>query len=364
MARVGGWTYDVDTSSSIGVHAYVDGRINKIFTADTDRPDVGRAHNRGSKHGFDMLLSVPSGTSSVCLYAINAPVGYNPSLGCRSVTVVNYAPTGRIEAVVGANGAVTVSGWAFDPDTRDPISLSVTLDGATVRDIVADSSRPDVDKAFNIGPLHGFAASIFTTPGTHQVCVTAKDSAGGPGTTLGCGSVQLADTPPVGELTAVTPDAGSLTVAGWAYDYDTTASLTIETTIDGVPAPKNTSTGLASTVANPRNGAKTTGYEQRHSATAGNHTVCTSAVDPATGLKTSLGCMEVTVANTAPRSNLEGVWGTPGTISLTGWAFDVDTSAPLRIDVYLTNTQTGAGTTTQIYADVPRPDVEDRKSVV
>lgn len=358
MALVGGWTYDIDTSSSIGVHAYVDGRINKMFVADAERPDVGRAHNRGSAHGFGTLLSVPSGTSTICLYAINTPVGVNPSLGCRTVTVVNNAPTGRIEGIVGANGAVSVSGWAFDRDTRDPITLSVSLDGAAVRDIVADINRPDVDRAFNNGPLHGFATSIFTTPGAHEVCVTAKDSAGGPSTVLGCATTVLADTPPVGELTTVTPDAGSLTVAGWAYDYDTTASVTIETTIDGVPAPKKTSTGLTSTVANPRSGATTTGYEQRHSAVAGNHTVCTSAVDPLTGSKVSLGCKEVTVANTLPRSNLEGVWSTPGMITMTGWAFDVDSPAPLRIDVYLTNTQTGAATVTPIYADVPRSDVD------
>lgn len=358
MALVAGWTFDIDTSSSIAVHAYVNGQMNKIFVADANRPDVGRVHNRGSAHGFGTLLSVPSGTSTVCLYAINAPGGFNPSLGCRSVTVVNNAPTGRIEAVVGANGAVSVSGWAFDSDTRDPITLSVSLDGVAVRDIVADIGRLDVDQAFNNGPLHGFATSIFTTPGAHEVCVTAKDSSGGPSTSLGCGSTVLADTPPVGELTTVTPDAGSLTVAGWAYDYDTSASVTIETTIDGVPAPKKTSTGLASTVANPRSGATTTGYEQQHSATAGNHTVCTSAVDSLTGSKVGLGCKAVTVANTPPRSNLEGVSSEPGILSLSGWAFDVDTPAPVRIDVYLTNTQTGAATVTSILADLPRSDVD------
>ena len=45
----------------------------------------------GSAHGFSVGCPIAAGTHTVCAYAINDPAGYNPTIGCRTVTVVGAA---------------------------------------------------------------------------------------------------------------------------------------------------------------------------------------------------------------------------------------------------------------------------------
>jgi hypothetical protein len=84
---VAGWALDPDTTSSIRVHVYVDGRATVALTAAGPRPDVGRIFGKGDNHGFTATLGAAPGTHKVCVYAINTPVATNPGIGCRNVTV-------------------------------------------------------------------------------------------------------------------------------------------------------------------------------------------------------------------------------------------------------------------------------------
>lgn len=84
--RVAGWTLDPDTDDPIDLHVYVDGRAT-VVRADRARPDVAALYRRGERHGFDTRVDAASGAHDVCLYAINAPAGTNPLLGCRVVRV-------------------------------------------------------------------------------------------------------------------------------------------------------------------------------------------------------------------------------------------------------------------------------------
>ena len=85
--RVRGWAFDPDTASSINVHVYVDGRAQRALRAAADRPDVARIYGRGTAHGFDSRVPVPSGRHEVCVYAIDASGGANPKLACQTVDV-------------------------------------------------------------------------------------------------------------------------------------------------------------------------------------------------------------------------------------------------------------------------------------
>lgn len=85
VVAVKGWALDPDTTSSIGVHAYVDGKFKAAFTAATHRPDVGRVYGKGDAHGFNMQIAVGSGRHTVCLYAIDSSGGSNPRFACRDV---------------------------------------------------------------------------------------------------------------------------------------------------------------------------------------------------------------------------------------------------------------------------------------
>jgi hypothetical protein len=87
--RANGWTLDPDTTGPVTIHAYVDGGWGGVYTADTNRPDVGAAYpGYGTNHGYTITIPTSAGTHTVCLYAINQGTGTtNPLLGCRTTRV-------------------------------------------------------------------------------------------------------------------------------------------------------------------------------------------------------------------------------------------------------------------------------------
>lgn len=87
QVQLAGWALDPDTSASIQVHAYVDGRAVQAITARDARPDVAAAYGRGAAHGFDVRFPVASGTRQVCAYALDSEGGRNTLLGCQTVSV-------------------------------------------------------------------------------------------------------------------------------------------------------------------------------------------------------------------------------------------------------------------------------------
>ncbi|MFC4222918.1 hypothetical protein [Lysinibacter cavernae] len=79
---VRGWTLDPDTTASLSVHVYIDGRFSRAISANGNRPDVNRVHTMGALHGYSATIALSPGQHQVCLYAINSPSGTNPLLGC------------------------------------------------------------------------------------------------------------------------------------------------------------------------------------------------------------------------------------------------------------------------------------------
>lgn len=188
---VSGWALDPDTSASISVHLYVDGRAVRSLRADQARPDVGRAHGLGSAHGFGHTERVSPGAHQVCVYAIDSNGGLNPQIGCRTIVVSNAMPIGALDSATGGTGSVQVRGWALDPDTTAPITVHVYVDGKAVRGVTANGSRPDVARAYGKGAAHGYVVDVPAAAGTRSVCVWGIDTIGGPSPQLGCRSVTV-----------------------------------------------------------------------------------------------------------------------------------------------------------------------------
>ena len=202
VATASGWALDPDTSSSIAVHLYVNGAGKEIM-ANKARADIGAAYPAtGPNHGFVEQLTLSTGTSNVCAYAINTGRGSNPFLGCRSVTVAaapvtpppsadqGREPRGYFEAVTPTTGGAAITGWALDPDTTAPIEVHVYA-GATGRAFVADQARPDVGAAFGLGDGHGFSGVMPLGSGTHRLCAYAINSAPGNNPLIGCRDVTI-----------------------------------------------------------------------------------------------------------------------------------------------------------------------------
>ncbi|NMM35508.1 MAG: hypothetical protein HHJ13_16240, partial [Phycicoccus sp.] len=95
------------------------------------------------------------------------------------------------------------------------------------------------------------------------------------------------------------------------------------------------------------------GFTATLPATDGTHTVCIYGINTPTGTNPLLACKTVTVDNPTPVGILDVAVAGPssGTISVSGWAMDPDTSAPINVHVYVDHTPT------ILTADGYRPDV-------
>ena len=86
--RLRGWAVDPDNRAlPRPIAVWYDGRPVAWFRFAVARPDVAKARTAGPNQGFDITVTLPAGTHSVCVYAGNAGVGTaSPKLGCRTVT--------------------------------------------------------------------------------------------------------------------------------------------------------------------------------------------------------------------------------------------------------------------------------------
>lgn len=108
---------------------------------------------------------------------------------CAWVGVAGSNPVGRLDGIAGGNGVITTSGWAYDPETLDPIITVMIVDGVWYSGW-ASRSRPEFLSTYpGYGDVHGFALGVPMSPGTHWTCVAALNHAHGVDTMLGCQNV-------------------------------------------------------------------------------------------------------------------------------------------------------------------------------
>ncbi|WP_454157862.1 hypothetical protein [Microbacterium lacticum] len=183
---VRGWALDPDTKDSIPVHVYV-GAAGTVAKADGLRKDVGNVYPAyGPDHGYNVQREIPNEGAQVCVYAINDAAGDNTLLGCQFMRPGQGDPVGSLDSVSVSNGIAQVSGWAFDPDSGDPLSVHIYVDRVG-NVITANTERPDVAGAFpGQSRFRGFAASVAVPAGGFSLCAYAINVGPGGNTLLGC----------------------------------------------------------------------------------------------------------------------------------------------------------------------------------
>ena len=346
--RVVGWTIDPNTSASIDVHVYV-GSTGTVATANRHRPDVGSAYpGAGSAHGFDVTVSaIGAGDVPVCVYAMNSGPGANVLLGCTTLASLSGSPVGALTGVTAANGAIDVAGWAIDPDTTAPISVHLYVDAVGVA-VTASTPVDGIDPAYaQYGRGHGFAGTFPAAPGSHRVCAYGINTGPGANSELGCSTVVVPDggiaelgRPPVGALESVVATTNGILATGWAIDPDTASPIPVHVYVDSTGAAFTADVTRADLPAAWTAYGTGHGFSAAASAAFGAHRVCAYAINTA-GPPSLLGCSEVTVTGgivelgRAPIGNVEVVRPGPGTVSVSGWAIDPDTAAPISVHVYV-----------------------------
>ena len=363
---VSGWAIDPETTAPVTVHVYVGGRYEDgatwggQATANLRSNTVLQQHpSYGAAHGFTVTLSLPRGSTTVCLYAINVGRGSNQLIGCPTLTTPTGPPTGNFESAKLSGRTATLTGWAMDPDTSDPITVHVYSGGPYgtgdwAGQAAADRARPDVAAVYPAyGSSHGFTISVNVGVGTTPLCVYAINVGGGDSTLLGCRTVSTASGPPRGSLDALTPVLGGITVRGWALDPDTPKPIEVHVYVDGVWGGRFTAQGDRPDVAAafPGYGAAH-GYSGTVPAEGGRHEVCAYGINVMSGANTLLACKTVTVVGGPPTGNFESLSADKLTAHVTGWATDPDGPASVVVHVYVNGNWAGA-----FVADAQRPDV-------
>ena len=108
---------------------------------------------------------------------------------CEWVGVGASNPVGGLDGISAGRNVITTSGWAYDPETLDPIVVVMIINGRWYS-AWADRARGDWAARYPAyGNVHGFAIGADVGPGTHWTCVAALNSGGGVDTMLGCQNV-------------------------------------------------------------------------------------------------------------------------------------------------------------------------------
>lgn len=223
-AHLVGWTIDPDTTASINARVTVDGTTAATVLAAAPRPKVNAAYpTYHGWHGFDVRVPLSDGTHQVCVVAVNVRDGEDTSLTCVSMVSANQ-PVGAITSATYQSGKLLVSGWALDPNTRDAVSVQLSLDTHSAGTVTASGAAAGLPDTYaTYGSQHGFAAQLPVSPGKHSVCATVSNIGVGSDTSVGCASVTAGTVPAAPATATVTATATTATVT-WTAPADTGGS--------------------------------------------------------------------------------------------------------------------------------------------
>ena len=157
---------------------------------------------------------------------------------------------------------------------------------------------------------------------------------------------------PFGSLDSVTDASNGTVLRGWAVDADTTAAIGVHVYVNGRPAAAATANTYRPDVNGPFPGSGVNrGYEISLDLADGRYDVCAYAINVGAGNNVLLACRPVAVSH-APRGYAELFTQKPGSLRVSGWALDPDTSGAIEV-----SSAAGAQVLSTVRADGARPDV-------
>lgn len=288
---VSGWSVIPGDPSSVAVIS-VNGVVQSRMTRTVNRPDV-QAGIAGVElnTGFSGSIDVTGGRNVVCLTTGTLPIG---SLGCRVVTSPGGSPFGALDVVTPRLGAVSVAGWAVDPDVASAVTTHIYVNGVGYA-VTANSNRPDIGGGLPAyGPAHGFVADLPAPGGAVTVCAYGINVGVGAHSLLGCRTTTVPTGSPIGVIDTLTRSGANVTGSGWVFDPDTAASIPVHVYVNGVGyavAANGNRPDFAGTM--PLYGAAH-GYSFTLPAAASPATVCIYGIESAgSGRNVLLGCRTI-----------------------------------------------------------------------
>jgi len=263
-------------------------------------------------------------------------------------------PIGNVDGVTSTATGVSVRGWAFDPNSGDPIEVAVTVNGGSPVLGTADGPRPDVAGVFPGRANHGFEIAVPLGDGEHSVCVTGRNVGVGANVLLGCRTVEVHVELPWGRVDVAQPTELGALVSGWALDPDSTGAIWMHVYVDGAFWSGIRADGPRGDVQAAISGAGPAhGYRFEVPLAAGEHRICAYGINEGPGaMNTELFCRTVVVPTRVPRGHLDAAGGVSDGIVIAGWALDPSSSVSTWLHVYV-----DGGFAMGVLADGARPDV-------
>ncbi|GLK17683.1 hypothetical protein [Herbiconiux flava] len=238
-------------------------------------------------------------------------------------------PHGAFDKALGVIGGVQVTGWAVDPNTADPTSIWVAIDGAS------SSYRADYQLDWlpvlypTLGAKHGFSQVIGASPGTHTVCVSKAN-----GVDLGCKSVTVPrDDRAAASLDVAQGVAGGIRISGWSVDKKSGAQTYLWVNVDGKGSAYKVDKRLSWTPNLYPNVGNLHGFDVTVPAAPGIREICVYGVQ-----SLLIACKTVTV-QPFETGKVESVTGVVGGIEVAGWSLDQRT----KVSTYVWVDVDGAG---------------------
>lgn len=298
---------------------------------------VHRANLRGHHgHGFRGSHLMPAGTYNVCVVGKNVGWGVDAPIGCQSITL-DYSPVGAITALTQTPNGLQVGGWATDPDTTDPVTVSVYDNGTLLGTTVANRSG-------TVKNGHQFSAAYPADQGKHTICLRGANIDFGQDRKLVCQTITL-NYNPTATITALTQTMTGIGVVGTAVDPDGSTPVVVKLTLDGAAAGTATA----------NLGAQQQSFKATLPTADGQHTVCAVAVNQNKGTGNSAKVCQSVTLDHDPIGAFESIGRSPSDptqLTVSGWALDQGTSDPITVSSTLDGKPGPTGT-----ADGARPDI-------
>ena len=173
--RVAGWSSDVDGPAPRTIKVHVDGQVLAQVASAPDGT-------------FDVTVKgVQAGRREVCFDVVNGGAGVSVTASCLLVEIPGASPSGNVDGFVRDGNYANISGWAFDPESLQPLPVNIVFDGTRVWRAGNGRPRPDVAAAFGQGADSGFLHEIYAIPaGEHTVCAVAVNVGAGTDQNVGC----------------------------------------------------------------------------------------------------------------------------------------------------------------------------------
>jgi cell wall-associated NlpC family hydrolase len=194
-----GWAFDPDSpGSNATVLGVVDGRVVAQGRTNVVRPNVIKKHHTGKTPGFELSVPVPAGQHTACLAVRDMGKGITHVLRCVAVPLGTrltssqaalHSPSGQYTSAGAKSSAMTVTGFAKDPDMlRRRVTVVLYVDGVSSATVTTRHAT-DAQVAAGSAPFGAFNITVPVAYGAHLGCIWLVNVGFGSNSSLGCAAV-------------------------------------------------------------------------------------------------------------------------------------------------------------------------------